>query len=522
MRFTGNRGTGAERPTMAKPSKDKNVRAAGSALDMLVRQFSQPLACLRELVQNAIDAGSNLIEVTLARDPELKCLKLSVADTGEGMTEQIIQTQLTRLFSSSKENDLTKVGKFGIGFVSVFSLEPDAVVVDTGREGQSWRVLFDAQRKFDLIALPHSVEGTTVSLCIAENRYKIPNLLQDIEKTLAFWCRHCKAEIRVNGKSIKQPFELEETVQVYYEEPGTRLVVAATTSKNEFFGYYNQGLTLLEGAGSPIPQLTFKLDSRYFEHTLTRDNIIRDADYEKGMTLLRRVVTQQYPQRLFEELRGKGGTDPDLWSLLDVLPKVGVPEAEVLKAPLFVDHDRQLHSVASLTGCEVYFQEHSDGLQQAVHHPKQKRIVLKLDAAHPAIHWLGQHIFAAELTECYALCEVQPGQPLKELLAACSKLGAPLGARSLTPVRWLHHKGGPPFLRRARPGLLKINQAPTSNDPVLLNVEHSVYQSLLQLARWSPPLACQVVLQHLLLQRPESEREKLSHGLTEGVLEQLA
>jgi hypothetical protein len=508
---------------MAKSSKDKkNVRNAGSALDMLVRQFSQPLACLRELIQNAIDAGSNLIEVTLVQDPELRCLKLSVADTGEGMTEAIIQTQLTRLFSSSKENDLTKVGKFGIGFVSVFSLEPEAVVVDTGREGQSWRVLFDKDRKFDLIALPHSVDGTTVSLCLAEGRYKLPALLEDVEKTLAFWCRHCKAEIRVNGKSIKQPFELEAAIQVYHEEPGTRLVVAATTSKNEFFGYYNQGLTLLEGTGSPIPHLSFKVDSRYFEHTLTRDNIIRDEDYDKAMTLLRRVVRQQYPQRLFEELRGPAGEESAPWQLLSVLPDLGVDPQEIAKAPLFVDHDQQYYSVSGLQGCQVHCQEQPDALQKAVHDPKQKRIVLRHRAGHPGMQWLRQHLTVFELSEEYALCEAQPGETLKELLAACSRLGAPLGARSLTPVRWLHHKGEPPFLRRAQPGLVRLTQAAGASDPVLLNVDHSVYPSLQQLAQWSPPLAGQVVLQYLLLQRPEKEREALSQGLTQGVLEQLA
>ena len=35
---------------------------------------------------------------------------------GEGMNEEIIDHQLTRLFASGKAGDLTKIGKFGIGF----------------------------------------------------------------------------------------------------------------------------------------------------------------------------------------------------------------------------------------------------------------------------------------------------------------------------------------------------------------------------------------------------------------------
>ena len=518
MIFTGKIRAHAERAAMGKRSKNHQVKSAGSALDMLVRQFSQPLACLRELVQNAIDAGSNLIEVSLIQDPELNCIKLSVADTGEGMTEQIIQTQLTRLFSSSKEDDLTKVGKFGIGFVSVFSLDPEAVVVDTGREGQSWRVLFDKERKFELITLPQSVEGTTVSLCIPHGRYELKSLLQDVQKTLAFWCRHCKAEIKVNGKSIKEPFQLEEPVSVYHEEPGTRLVVAATTHKPEFFGYYNQGLTLLEGSGSPVPGLTFKLDSRYFEHTLTRDNIIRDKDYDKGMALLRRVVIQEYPEKLFEALRSPAGDEPQLWSLLDVLPEIGVEPEVVLQAPLFPDHGGQRHSLGSMAGQQVYYHDQADGLQRAVHDPKGKCLVLNLAAQHPAQLWLASRIELRKLTDSFQLCETQPEGPLKQLLSTYTRLGATLGARSLTPVRWLYGPDEPPFLRRAQPGLIRWDQVPTPKDPVLINVEHPTYASLLHLARWSPALASQVVLQHLLLQRPEKERETLSHALSEGVL----
>ena len=45
------------------------------------------------------------------------------------MDEQIIDNELTRLFSSSKEDDLTKIGKFGIGFTSIFAIQPESRIV---------------------------------------------------------------------------------------------------------------------------------------------------------------------------------------------------------------------------------------------------------------------------------------------------------------------------------------------------------------------------------------------------------
>jgi hypothetical protein len=78
---------------------------------------------------------------------------IEVADAGEGMTREIIDNRLTRLFSSAKEGDYTKIGRFGIGFVSVFALDPEIVCVDTGRAGEHWRVVFRRDRSFERIRL---------------------------------------------------------------------------------------------------------------------------------------------------------------------------------------------------------------------------------------------------------------------------------------------------------------------------------------------------------------------------------
>ena len=136
------------------------------ALDELVNQFSDPMSFLRELVQNAIDAGSEEIEVAIEREGkgDAGVTVIRIDDWGEGMTREIIERRLTRLFSSGKDGDMTKIGKFGIGFVSVFAIDPAAVCVDTAREGESWRVLFDAQRRFKLIRREEPVDGTKIRI----------------------------------------------------------------------------------------------------------------------------------------------------------------------------------------------------------------------------------------------------------------------------------------------------------------------------------------------------------------------
>lgn len=503
---------------MAKSSKP--VRSAGSALDMLVRQFAQPLACLRELVQNSIDAGSNQIEVTVNRDPDEPMFVIRVSDTGEGMTEEIIQTQLTRLFSSAKEGDLTKVGKFGIGFVSVFALNPTCVVVETGRQGQNWRILFKQDRTFELLRLSETVEGTCVTLYIPSNRRKLESFVQEVRDTLSFWCRHCRQQIQVNGQSIGQSFSLGSPFELAHEQPGTRLVLSASPEKEASFGYYNQGLTLLEGKGGPVPHLTFKMDSRYFEHTLTRDNVIQDADFEKAILVLKEQALRIFPARLMERLAQSDR--PGEWELLDHLEPMGVESHFWERAPLFADHGGQRYSLEGLRGTEVYYQQEGDTLQEAVHQPQEGRVVLKLPQDHPGCAWLKrQKVKLSPLSKEWGLCAAEDQAEFRELSKVWSNIGPAVQVDGLLAVRWVGSPS-PPFLFQARQaGAIRWSRSPEPKDLVLIWRDHPNCQQVLEIARWSPPLACQLLLQHLLLLRPELERADLAQRLTAAVLERI-
>src|SRR5690606_35141344 len=148
----GSTAAGSPRYRRARMSSPAPVDV-GDALDDLINQFSDPMSFFRELIQNALDAGSDQVDIDFefepsGKDPNSGAMIVIVADSGEGMDREIIDSKLTRLFSSGKDGDMTKIGKFGIGFVSVFALNPDAVCVDTARAGEAWRVLFDRQRNF--------------------------------------------------------------------------------------------------------------------------------------------------------------------------------------------------------------------------------------------------------------------------------------------------------------------------------------------------------------------------------------
>jgi hypothetical protein len=282
-----------------------------AALDELVHQFADPYAFVRELVQNAIDAGSGEIEVDVTFAPgegDAGVVTVHVDDFGEGMTRQIIEKKLTRLFSSSKDGDRTKIGKFGIGFVSVFGLDPEAVCVDTSREGERWRVLFHRDRSYELIKLDTPFDGTHIDVVKPATREQFAEIERRVEGALRFWCRHVGAEVRFRGKPIREPFDLPDApCRVEQSDDVGRIVVGHPRDNHPFCGFYNNGLTLYEssqhfGPAADLGPIAFKVWSPRLEHTLTRDAVIQDAGFFRAIERVRELADGPLASKVFEQL----------------------------------------------------------------------------------------------------------------------------------------------------------------------------------------------------------------------------
>lgn len=319
---------------------------AGDTLEQLIQQFSDPYTFLRELIQNSIDAGTKRVDVWFEFEPfeggAMGAMKLHVDDTGEGMNREIIDTQLTRLFSSAKEDDLTKIGKFGIGFVSVFALQPEAVVVDTSRDGENWRIFFHGgkEKKFDRIVMDTPFDGTHVTLIKMVSLADYEAAQVRSLKTITYWCKHCEVDIFVDNKKINQPFALPYPYSMSHGVPGTEFVVApAEGADNQcYFGFYNRGITLSEFGGAErkpemdLPSgIHFKMKSRYLEHTLTRDNVLIDANYKKAMKLLTDFVDGPFRKALFQAAVEKN--DDAVYGFLAT--RMGNLPEELANKPLF-------------------------------------------------------------------------------------------------------------------------------------------------------------------------------------------
>ncbi len=301
---------------------DSAVGSYEGMVDNLVTQFSSALDCFRELVQNSIDAGTHRIEVWMEYLPgegHEGTIAIHVDDFGEGMDEAIIDNELTQLFASTKDDDLTKIGKFGIGFVSVFALQPRAVLIHTGRAGEYWEVLFHEDRSFSKTRVDNPVEGTQITIFLQGEYHRYQELTEQIPATLRHWCSHSTVEVTFEDRSnnddfappevINEDFEVDGECLQFVEHEGTEIALAY--NEQPIYGFYNRGLTLaLTDVGDDVLSrwrerfefISFKIKSRYLEHTLARDSVIQDDQYERAMKLLQTAADGVLLDALVKEL----------------------------------------------------------------------------------------------------------------------------------------------------------------------------------------------------------------------------
>jgi hypothetical protein len=128
------------------------------------RYGQDPWIFVRELLQNARDAGARSVHfITSEHDGRVH---LTCRDDGDGMTEGHARQFLFRLYASSKENQSTAAGRFGVGFWSILRFEPSHIVIRSWpKNGEPWEVSLDGSLEHatstELLAGP---SGTEIAL----------------------------------------------------------------------------------------------------------------------------------------------------------------------------------------------------------------------------------------------------------------------------------------------------------------------------------------------------------------------
>lgn len=266
--------------------------AVHDAVGQMVRQFADALAFLRELVQNSLDADATAIDVLLdhyALDGA-PVLEVSVRDDGKGMDQDTMERCLLVLFRSSKEGDPTRIGKFGVGFFSVFAAAPDLVTVESGTraDGDAIRLLLRPDFTWEMEPAP-ARRGTSVRVRIPLRDKRPGDLADACVERLRFWCAAVRVPLRVRfhglpGRDdelrVDAPHAIESPVQVRHEGSGALTLVGLSLRPAR--RYYNRGLLIQAEEGAREPEeraMTWLVDAQDLHHTISRDAVVRDAAY---------------------------------------------------------------------------------------------------------------------------------------------------------------------------------------------------------------------------------------------------
>ncbi|MBS2039245.1 ATP-binding protein [bacterium] len=406
-------------------------------IERLVDQFADPYAFLREIVQNSLDAGSP--EVDFRIEYQQGNSLLTCQDTGEGMDEQLIDTRLTRIFSSSKEDDLTKIGQFGIGFLSLFALKPDHVVVETGRNGQAWRVHFSSDHSFSKTRLSEPVDGTRIRWIKQQPEAQHQRFQRACQQALKLWCRHAQAQIRVQGKLVNEPFNWDDPEAIHGQRSGTEVTLRPGRG---WLGLYNQGLTLSEGEEKLWPGLDVKISSRYLEHTLTRDRVVRNDNFAKAQQVVDDLLRERLLPRLLET-RDYASLAPLVKHLSTEqrrLPLVGSFSIQQLERAKVLYYSAQRDGLVSRLDTEVLIWDGRGGLTRLLEEVNPRLLLTEVHQAYflPELvkpeprqrSWLKRLVEAlasqGELYQAAWLCEFPAAQRLRPWLA-CQHPQEPVG-----------------------------------------------------------------------------------------------
>ena len=296
---------------------------ARGVLGGVVQQFGQRMACLRELVQNAIDADTDRVDIRFDRDGGFA--RIQVEDYGCGMSLEDIDIYLLNVFRSSKEGDLQTIGKFGIGFVSVFALQPRHVVVETSKDGEHTRIVID----HDYAIRYYQGEprlGTAVSMYLDADDKRLAELARDGLAFLEHSCQYVDIELVLHAEAVggaqqlNRPFDLDLPYVARWSEPGTEVVVGYGDPAPGLC-LMNRRLTLLREPRALLPGVSALVSSRHIEHNLARNAVIQDNKLERVMARVKALIDDTlFPMLLRDFQQAEAGPHPA--KTLDVVVQI--------------------------------------------------------------------------------------------------------------------------------------------------------------------------------------------------------
>lgn len=176
------------------------------------RYGSDSWVFVRELLQNARDAGAKTVRFETAREADRE--RITCRDDGSGMSFAHARQYLFTLYASSKRGRSQTAGRFGIGFWSILRFDPQTIIVRSRpTDGDGWQVRLDGELERMVREAATVTPGTEV---VVERPLSKTNLGERVRRAVLkdapFLSRRGRGdrplEVTVNGRRVRAEPEL--------------------------------------------------------------------------------------------------------------------------------------------------------------------------------------------------------------------------------------------------------------------------------------------------------------------------
>lgn len=405
---------------------------------------SDPLIFVRELVQNAIDADTMEIDVSVAFEAAAGgggISEIRVDDWGRGMDREALVQRFLQPFSPPDDGDLARIGAYGVGFWSVFTLDPDLVCVDTARAGERWRVLFERGEAPLVLPRDDPGDGTHVRIYKRGDARSHAALREGLKRVLWRWCRFVEVDLRFEGAPVHETFGVPGRVAVEQVDSVAHIVAAHTDAASSLIAFHNAGLLIEEREESASwSGLAVRVSSPYLQHTSSRDGVQKDDGYARVMKRIEALVQGPLRARALETLVQASATDPSSGAFDDAAAAFAWharrpgfqlgddASAEVLRTPAGVPVDAG--RLARLrAGDRVLVAQAPSALALELSAREHLVVAGPLAAVAPLVLALaGQEIEVVDADAAHAFVETLDPAASAELIATCDHLAGLLRA----------------------------------------------------------------------------------------------
>lgn len=246
-------------------------------LEALTEQFPEPLLCVRELVQNAADAGAQRIEVDVAFDGSRGLLRLSVRDDGRGMNDQEVEGYLTIGFSD--KDPKRQRGRFGVGKLSPYALGLERMVVETCDGHRTHRISFNSDGSGTIARLEPRPRGTVVRVYKRCRRDEAEDLAERAFKLVQKTCGSVPIPLFVNGTPVNRDVALPTIYSLNFASPAGKGVLGVGAEHTHIL--MGGGIVLETEAPVLGAEVSYILDSPRLAPTLSRNAVRRDQAFDE-------------------------------------------------------------------------------------------------------------------------------------------------------------------------------------------------------------------------------------------------